>query len=421
MLDIKFLQQHTDEAAKALATRGVDIGVIHTVLALDEKRRSLIAKTDEIKKEKNKFSKKIGNLKPAEKKQRLQHMERLTATEHKIDAELKAIDQQIKEKLLQLPNIPDSRTPSGNDESENREIKAVGDKPAFDYEPRDYMQLASRHDMIDTERAAKVSGSRFGYLKNDGALLWNALVQYTLHILIKKEFTPFYSPALIKEQIMYATGYNTYTEGQDAYYLAQDKLFLVGTGEHALLPYHRDEILDQNKLPLRYTTYSACFRREAGSYGKDTKGILRVHQFDKQELLAITMPDQSQAMFDELLGIQEQIISSLELPYRLLAVCTGDLPRPSSRVIDLECWLPSENKYRETHSVSNCTDYQARRNAIRVKTNANKKINPHVLNATAITPRVLIALIENYQQADGSINIPRPLQQYMFGKTKIST
>lgn len=211
------------------------------------------------------------------------------------------------------------------------------------------------------------------------------------------------------------SGYDSYTHGHEAYYIDKDGLFLVGTGEHALLPYHSKEVLEEKELPLKYTTYSTCFRREAGSYGKDTKGILRVHQFDKQEMVVITTPEKSWEAFQQLVSIQESLIAGLKLPYHLLGVCTGDLPKPSAKVIDLECWIPSENTYRETHSASNCTDYQARLNKIRYADSRGKTATVHILNATGITPRTLIAILENYQKADGSIAIPKVLHPYMNG------
>jgi len=421
MLDIKHLIKNPDTVQKQLALRNFDKKTIRKVFDLDVTRRNLLQKVEILKATKNTFSKSIGTLDKIKRETGLKEMKKLDVQEDDLNAQLLKIKNDLTQLMMTIPNIPHEKVPQGKDETENVVIKTVGKKTDFAFQLKDYMALASLHDLIDTERAAKVSGSRFGYLKKEGALLWNALVQYCLAVILKEGFVPFYSPSLVKEEVMNNSGYDTYTDGQDAYYIEKDKLFLVGTGEHALLPYHSNEVLDEKKLPLRYTTYSSCYRREAGSYGKDTKGILRVHQFEKQEMLIITTPEKSWKAFDSLIKIQEKIVTALGLPYQLLEVCTGDLPKPSARVIDLECWIPSEKKYRETHSASNCTDYQARRNKIRYKTKEGKNEMVHILNATVVTPRLLIVLLENYQQQDGSITIPNVLQIYMDNKSVITS
>ncbi|MFA5134648.1 MAG: serine--tRNA ligase [Patescibacteria group bacterium] len=419
MLDIKYIRDHQQQCTTELAKRGVAPAVVKKLLSLDEVRRETIASIEKLKAKKNEFNKSIGQLSAAQKNEKIEEMAALTRQQKKFQDQLEATASTMQSVLSDLPNLPANDVKVGKDETENEIIKTIGEKTSFTFSPKDYMEIALLHDLIDTRRAAKVSGSRFGYLKGDGALLWSALVQYAMDILLKEKFIPFYSPSLIKRDAMENSGYDSYTDGQDAYYIEKDDLFLVGTGEHALLPYHSGEVLPESDLPLRYTTYSSCYRREAGSYGKDTKGILRVHQFDKQEMVVLTTPEKSWDTFDWLVGIQEQIISGLELPYHLLAVCTGDLPKPSAKVIDLECWLPSDGAYRETHSASNCTDYQARRNAIRYKGNNGAAQFVHILNATGITPRTLIALLENHQQADGSVSIPKALRAYMRGATAV--
>lgn len=421
MLDIKFIRENSDKVKKQLSLRGFDVKELKKLLKLDTAHRKIIQELENIKSEKNKFSRSISKLDKAKREAELKKMKTLDIQADELEGRLSEALKLLSVLLNALPNLPHAEVPQGKNEKDNTVIKTVGKKTTFDFNAKDYMELAEIHDLIDTERAAKVSGSRFGYLKKDGALLWNALVQYCLSVILKNGFIPFYSPSLVKEEVMRNSGYDTYTDGHDAYYIEKDKLYLVGTGEHALLPYHSNEILDEKELPLRYTTYSSCYRREAGSYGKDTKGILRVHQFEKQEMLIITTPDKSWEAFDELLKIQEKIVTSIGIPYQLLEVCTGDLPKPSARVIDLECWIPSEKKYRETHSASNCTDYQARRNKIRYKTKEGKNEMVHILNATVVTPRLLIALLENYQQQDGSIAIPKVLQMYMDGKSMITS
>lgn len=407
MLDIKKIRENPDKVKQALESRGVDFD-IKEFLKLDKERRKIIQEEEKLNAEKNKLS--VG--KPidsciAKSKEVGEELEKLKIENLKLKIEFDKI-------MSNLPNIPQPEVTIGKDESENRVIKKIGRPTKFSFKPKDCLTLAEELDLIDVKRAAKVSGSRFGYLKNQAVDLQFALIQYALDLLKKENFKLFITPALVKEEIMEKTGYDSYTEGKDAYHLQEDKLYLVGTGEHALIPYHAGEMLDEKNLPLRYVAYSSCFRREAGSYGKDTKGILRVHQFDKLEMVSFTAQDQSVKEFDFMMNIQEKLVYGLGLPYQLVEVCTGDLPKPSAKVIDLECWIPSENKYRETHSVSNCTDYQARLLNIKYKDKEGNKEYTHTLNGTAFAiGRILIAIIENYQTKDGEIEVPKALKKYV--------
>lgn len=419
MLDIKYIRNNQPEVKELLKRRGVRANTINSVLDLDEKRRLILSKLEEFKAEKNRFNKEIGNLSDSERSKRINQLSKVDESEEKLKIKYKSITEKYNTVILNIPNIPEHNVVVGKDENENAVIKTVGEKNKAEFEWKSYIELAEIHDLIDTKRAAKISGSRFGFLKGGGALLWNALVQYSLKVILDEGFVPFFSPAMVKKDVMVNSGYNSYIEGQEAYFIERDDLYLVGTGEHTLLPYHSDEIISESDLPLQYTTYSSCFRREAGSYGKDTKGILRVHQFEKQEMVVLCRPEDSWKQFDKLISIQEKIIGGLGLTYQLLEVCTGDLPKPSAKVIDLECWIPSEKKYRETHSASNCTDYQARRNNIRFKSKNSKSRYVHILNATGITPRTLIAIIENYQNKDGSIDTPEVLKKFMLGSVQM--
>ena len=406
MLDIKYIRENSDKVKQALQSRGVEID-FKEFLKLDKERREIIQEEEKLNSKKNRLSKG----KPSE--QRIMESKEVGDELEKLKSQNSKVKLKFDKLLSNLPNIPQPEVTIGKDESENRVIKKIGKPTKFSFKPKNYLSLAYALDLIDVKRAAKVSGSRFGYLKNQAVYLQFALIQYALDLLKKEKFKLFITPALVKEEIMEKTGYDTYTEGQDAYYLAKDKLYLVGTGEHALIPYHADEVLNGKNLPLRYSTYSSCFRREAGSYGKDTKGIIRVHQFDKLEMVSFTTPDKSVKEFDFLLHLQEKLVHGLGLPYQLVEVCTGDLPKPSSKVIDLECFIPSENKYRETHSVSNCTDYQARLLNIKYKDKDNKEF-VHTLNGTAFAiGRILIAIIENYQTKDGQIEVPKALRKYV--------
>lgn len=413
MLDISLLRTHVNEVEKKLLSRNVAKGALTAVITLDGELRKIQKRIEEIRAEKNDFSKKVPTLKSDVRSKMLKKMSDLSQEEKILSAKHTQIEKDLQAALGALPNIPADSVPVGTTDKDNTVLRTVGTPPVFDFSPVDYMTLAERHDMIDTHRASKVSGSRFGYLKGSGAQLWFALVQYTVAKINAEGFTLFFPPVLVKDEIMANSGYDSYTDGGEAYYLPSDKLFLVGTGEHALLPYHSDEILESATLPRKYAAYSSCFRREAGSYGKDTKGILRVHQFEKVELVVLADPEKSWEEFDRLVAFQEQLVSSLGLTYHLLEVCTGDLPKPSAKVIDLECWIPSENKYRETHSASNCTDYQARRNQIRMRGADGHNRFTHVLNATAMTPRTMVAIMEQHQRKDGTITIPEPLRPYL--------
>ncbi|MFH1225970.1 MAG: serine--tRNA ligase [bacterium] len=405
MLDLKIIRENPDLIKKACLQRGVKID-IDKILELDTKRRKLQKEVDELRSEQNKVK----------DNSQISQMKQIKEKIKKLEIEAKSVGHNLNSLVSELPNLPLDDVPEGKNENDNKVIKEAGEKPKFDFQPADYLSLAEELDLIDVERAGKVSGSRFGYLKNEAAMLEFAIMKYALDMLLEEGFVFMVPPVMIKPEMMLATGYSSYTEGQEAYYLEKDKLFLAGTGEHALITYHADEILSasgRKPLPLRYVAFSTCFRREAGSYGKDTKGIFRVHQFDKLEMVSFTRAEQSKKEFEFLLSMQERLVQGLKLPYHLLAVCANDLPKPSAKVIDLECWIPSESKYRETHSVSNCTDFQARRLNIRYKENGQNHF-AHTLNGTAFAmPRIIIAIIENYQTIDGTIKVPEVLRKYL--------
>jgi seryl-tRNA synthetase len=275
------------------------------------------------------------------------------------------------------------------------------------------MELGKSLELIDAERASKVSGSRFGYLKNELPLLEFAIINLVMATAKKEGFIPVIPPVMLKDEMARGTGYFEATDEKEAYYLPEDKMYLVGTSEQSLVCMHADEILNEKDLPLRYVGFSTCFRREAGSYGKDTKGILRVHQFDKLEMVIFSKPEDSQKEHKLLLSIEEKLMKALALPYQVINICTGDLGRPVAAKYDIETWLPSEKRYRETHSSSNCTDFQARRLNIRYRDKAGKVGFVHTLNGTAFAiGRILIMIMENYQQKDGSIKVPKALQKY---------
>jgi seryl-tRNA synthetase len=414
MLDINFIRENPDIVKKACKDKNVQVDV-DKVLDLDKKKRQLISEIENLKSQQNKISRggKDNNVLISQAKQLKEKIKLL-------EPQLKAVEENFNFLFVQLPNIPFEEVPVGKDDSENIVLRKVGNKPIFLFsKPKDYMELAEPLDLIDTERAGKVSGSRFGYIKGELVLMEFAIVKMVLDLLLKKGFTPVLPPVMLKEEMAKGTGYFESADKDEAYFLPQDNLFLAGTSEQSLISMHANETFSEKDLPKRYVGFSTCFRREAGSYGKDTKGILRVHQFDKLEMVIFSTPEQSNQEHELLLEIEEELMKKLKLPYQVINICTGDLGLPAVKKYDIETWIPSEKKYRETHSTSNCTDFQARRLGIKYKDKNNKMQFVHTLNGTAFAiGRILIAIIENYQQKDGSIKVPKVLQKYC-GFTRI--
>ncbi|MBI2984541.1 MAG: serine--tRNA ligase [Candidatus Kerfeldbacteria bacterium] len=320
---------------------------------------------------------------------------------------------------IKLPNIPQPDVPDGEDESANIVEREVGKKPKLK-NPKDYLALTEPSALVDLKRGAKVSGSRFGYLTGVLAQMQFALIQYAQSVILNKGFTMVVPPVMVTEDNMAAMGYLAGGGENDVYHLEKDKLYLVGTAEQSIGPMHRDEVFTEAELPKRYLAFSSCFRREAGSYGQDTKGIFRVHQFDKLEMFSFTLPEASDHEHELLLRIQEELMQGLKLPYRVVKLCAGDLGWPSARTWDIETWLPSQGAYRETHSTSTTTDYQSRALNIKVKRSSGEKEHVHLLNGTAFAiGRTLIAILENYQQSDGTVTIPPVLQPFLNGLAAI--
>lgn len=424
MLDIKFIRENPEKVKQALRNRNADFDLDY-FLGLDERRRACIAKVDEIRAQQNEFAAAIAKAPASERKEKIEESRAVKEKLGHAEFELKVLEEEFGELMRKIPNIPDSETPVGKDERDNVVVREVGELPRFGFPPRDYMQLAGDLGVIDTERAAKVSGSRFGYIKGDLARLEFALAQFAFESLIKKGFIPIIPPVMVRDSMMAGMGYIDAPEDrEERYELEKDKLFLVGTSEQSVVPMHANEIFDEDNLPRRYVAFSTCFRREAGSYGKDTKGILRVHQFDKVEMVSFTKPEDSRKEHEFLLKVEEELMQALKLPYRVVALSTGDIARPSAQTIDIETWLPGQNggkgEYRETHSLSNTTDFQARRLGVKMKRGEGRNEYVHILNGTAFAiGRMLIAILENYQQEDGSIAIPELLQPYLGGVKEI--
>lgn len=418
MLDIKFIRQNPEKVKEACQKKGFDINV-DLILDLDKKKRQLLSALEKLFAQKNLASKKIASSKSEqEKKEIISKMREVDKKSDILSKNLKEVEKDLKNLLLQLPNIPFENVPFGKDDSENVVLKKVGKIPKFKFQFKDYLELGEKLELIDIQRAAKISGSRFGFLKNEAVLIEFALINLAFDVLTKQGFIPIVPPVMLKNEMARGTGYYESTDEKEAYFIPEDNLYLAGTSEQSLVAMHANEIFEQQELPKRYVGFSTCFRREAGSYGKDTKGILRVHQFDKVEMVSFCKPEDSKKEHQFLLKMEEKLMKLLKLPYQVVQICTGDLGRPAAEKYDIETWIPSENKYRETHSTSNCTDFQARRLNIRYRDKSGKLNFVHTLNGTAFAiGRTLIAILENYQQKNGSIKIPNILKKYLAFET----
>jgi seryl-tRNA synthetase len=400
MIDIKLLRENPEKIKNGVKNKGADID-IDKILELDKKRRGLISEIENLRAEQKKFN-----------KDQIEKAKELKNKIKELEPKLEITEKEFNELFIKIPNPPLDDVPVGKDETENKVIKEAGKKPKIS-QPKDYLELAEKLDIIDVKSAAKTSGSRFGFIKNGGALLEIGLIQLAFETLTKEGFIPMIPPTMIKPEMMKAMGY-VERGGDEIYHLEKDNLYLVGTAEQMIGPMHSEDIFEADDLPKRYVAFSSCFRREAGSYGKDTKGILRVHQFDKVEMFSFTKPEDSQKEHKFLLSMEEKLMQLLKIPYHVLNICTGDLGDPAAAKYDIEAWMPGQSAYRETHSTSNCTDFQARRLNIRYKAKDGKLNLVHTLNGTAFAiGRTLIAIIENYQQKDGTINVPAILQKYI--------
>ncbi len=408
MLDINFIRQNPDKVKDGCRKKQVKVD-IDQLLELDKKRRELLKESEGLRAKQNKISKQ------AVAKGQIEKAKELKEKIKKIGPDLKKIENEFNDLMLQVPNLPQEDVPEGKDEAENVAIKKVGKIPTFSFKPKDHLEIGESLDLIDIKRAVKVSGTRFNYLKNEAVLLEFALINLVFETLTKKGFIPVLPPVMIKAKMAMGMGYLEQTDDEEAYYLPKDDLYLIGTSEQSIGVMHSEEVFEEKELPRRYIGFSTCFRREAGSYGKDTKGILRVHQFDKAEMFSFCKPGDSKKEHKLFLSLEEELMKSLKLPYQVVNICTGDLGKPAVAKYDIETWIPSENRYRETHSTSNCTDFQARRLEIRYRDSKTKKLEfVHTLNGTAFAiGRIIIAIIENYQQKDGSIKIPKVLQKYL--------
>lgn len=421
MLDIKYIRENVDTVKAAAKVKRVNVD-LDKLVALDDRRRELLQKVESIRAEKNAASSQIPKMQGEEKQALLDKMKSYSQEEKDLDEELKTVQGEFDQIMLYVPAVPSEKAPVGKDDSENVELYKVGTPTKFDgFEPKDHVTLGEELDIIDIPRGVKIGGSRSYFLKGDALLLENAVMRLTIDHLVAKGFIPFSVPLMVNNDAMTGTGYFPGGE-ESAYKLERDDLNLIGTSEVSVTSYHRDEMLTEEELPKLYAGYSSCFRREAGTYGKDTRGLYRVHQFQKVEQVVVCKNDEaeSQKMFDLLLNNAKEILEMLGLAYRVVAVCTGDMGQGQVYKNDIETWMPSRNGYGETHSCSMFYEFQARRLNLRYKDAAGKTKFCYTLNNTAIaSPRVLIPLLECYQNKDGSITIPEVLRPYMGGRTKI--
>ena len=412
MIDVRLLRDETDRVADALARRGYARHQVDELIELDRRRRELIAEVDNARNEQKTASRKIGQASPEERPDLIKEAGFLKDRVAELEEDLAAAEAAFDEGFARVPNLPHPSAPDG-EEGEGVVRETVGEKPTFDFEVRDHVDLLEAADALDLARGAKVAGARFAYLKGPGALLEFALVRYAMDVVQAHGHTPVVPPVMVREEAMYGTGFLP-TDEQQIYRTADDDLYLVGTSEVPLAGLHMDEILDEDDLPIRYAGFSTCFRREAGAYGKDTRGIFRVHQFDKVEMFSFVHPERSDEEHERLLAIEKEIMAGLELHYQVVDIPVGDLGASAARKFDIEVWLPGQSSYRELTSCSNTTDYQARRLKARIRREGTDNELVHTLNGTALAVgRTIIALVENHQRADGSVAVPEKLQPYL--------
>ncbi|MEU6885015.1 serine--tRNA ligase [Streptomyces viridosporus] len=417
MIDLRLLREDPDRVRASQRARGEDVALVDALLSADERRRSSGVRFDELRAEQKALGKLVPKATGDEKAELLKKAEQLKADVKAADTDRDAAAAETQELLLKLGNLIHPDVPVGGEEDfvTLETHGTVRDFAAEGFEPKDHLELGQLLGAIDVERGAKVSGSRFYFLTGVGALLELALVNAAIAQATAAGFTPMLTPALVRPQSMAGTGFLGQA-AQDVYHLDKDDLYLVGTSEVPLAAYHMDEIIDADRLPLRYAGFSPCFRREAGSHGKDTRGIFRVHQFDKVEMFSYVAPEESQAEHQRLLEWEKQWLTSLELPFRVIDVASGDLGSSAARKYDCEAWIPTQGKYRELTSTSDCTEFQSRRLQIRVRD--GKTVRPlATLNGTlCAVPRTIVAILENHQQADGSVRVPEVLRPYLGGR-----
>lgn len=412
MLDIKFIRENADTLKKAIADKQLNPNIVDEVLRVDEERRSLIVKVEDLRRQINAHAETNKGGKPSD--EAIAKGRELKEKLKDLEPQLAQVEKAFLDLMYQVPNPAASDVPYGKDDTGNQEVKKWGEMPKFDFPVKTHDEIMENLDLLDTKRAVRIGGNRAFFTKNDLVLLEYAVLTYALKHLIFKGFTPMTVPWMVNEDAMWGTGY--FPWGQQDHYQTQDGQSLIGTAEVSLTAYNKDEILNEKDLPVKMVGISPCFRREVGTYGKDTKGIFRLHQFNKVEQVVYTVADEEETrrMHDEMLGIAEELLQALKLPYHVLLMCTGDMGAGQRRKYDIETWFPGQGKYRETHSDSYFNDFQARRLNMRYRAkNGEIKYVYTINNTVAATPRLLAAIIENYQQADGTVKVPDILVPFM--------
>jgi len=411
MLDLQFIIQNQELVKQDLANRQKDQNIVDELAKINNQRKNILIKVEDFRHQQNQLSRSVtGKVTEDQIQQGSEIKKQLKG----IESELLELENNLNLLLEEISNISADDVPVGKDDNDNVIIKTVGEKPVFEFQPLDHQVLGKKLNIIDKDKAGQISGSRFGYYKNQGAILEMAVMFYTMKKLSSKGFGAMLPPLMVKAKTEWGCGYINNKNLMGAYYsIPEDDLVFISSSEHSVIPYHSDEILDIKTLPIKYVNFSPCFRRESGTYGKDTKGMLRLHHFNKVEMNVFTLPDYkiSDATQLELLAIEEEILQDFGLHYQVVNCCTGDLPQPNRRMYDINTWFPGLNEYKETGSCSNCGDYQARRLNTKVKINGKTEF-VHILNSTAVSDRLVNAIIENHQQSDGSINIPKCLWNY---------
>jgi seryl-tRNA synthetase len=412
VLDIRAIREDAEPFRKGLARRDL-ADAVDRLLELDRRRRELTVEVEELRAEQNRAGKAIGKAQGDEKQRLIAEVGEVSARLKALEPELERGEAELNDLLARTPNVPHESAPDGFTDEDAIEVRRVGDRPTFDFEPRDHAALGELLGVLDTERGARTSGSRFVYLLGDIVHVQFALVRHALDALVSRDFVPVIPPVLVREEAMFGSGFLP-TDAVNIYVTAPDELYLVGTSEVSLAALHAGEILDEGDLPIRYAGYSTCFRREAGTYGKDMGGMFRVHQFDKVEMFSFSRPEDSWDELELILAVQEEILGNLDLPYRITNTAAGDLGSAAAKKYDLEAWLPGQDRYRELTSCSNYTDYGARRAQTRMRLASGETTTPHTLNGTATAiGRTLIAILENNQRADGSVSLPPALHPYL--------
>ncbi len=418
MIDLKKLREEAEIFKEALRKRGQPDELVDEILELDERRRKLITKLNSLRAERNRLSKEVSKAKKEGKNPReiIEQSKRIGEEIRDMEREISSVKEKLESLLLTFPNVPHVSTPVGESEKDNVVVKKWGEPRRFDFEPKAHWDLGPMLGLMDFERASRISGSRFVILRSQLALLERALINFMIDVHVEEHgYVEILPPHLVKREAITATGQLPKFE-EELYNTQPDDMFMIPTAEVPLISMHMNEILFEEDLPLKYVAYTPCYRREAGSYGKDVRGMVRVHQFDKVELVWFTKPEESYEALEKLTSHAEKILQKLELPYRVVELCTGDLGFAAAKTYDIEVWLPSYNDYKEISSCSNTEDFQARRGNIRYRKKDNKLDYPHTLNGSGLAVgRTLIAIVENYQRSDGRIDVPKVLKPYMKG------